>query len=130
MKFVNVLREALQRGELEFLGHLATGHQVADCLTKLMDPAVLIRVLETGTLVLHAKDEDRVALSYQMQVWGTVDRTYFWGRPLVEPEPGLGSSSAVQLVEALPVVPLDSIPEGAQDESLEEELMATGSVFL
>ena len=93
-----VLKEALQRGELEALGHLATTHVPCDCLTKSMDPKTLVDIMATNKWSLYAKDTDRVAHSYRMTISGPTAHTYNWGSQGVEPE--LGTSGITEPVFA------------------------------
>ena len=82
------MREALQRGEMEALGHLAGSAQPCDSLTKLMDPGNLVKIMGTNQWEIYAKDENRVAHSFKMRMWGKPTHTYTWGMQGMEPEVG------------------------------------------
>ena len=52
--FMSILREELELGELDSVLHISGQKQLADPLTKMMDPKILIEFLQTGVMTLAA----------------------------------------------------------------------------
>ena len=85
VQFLGILREALARGTLDAMLHVASLAQLGDNLTKRSDSKVVARLLEQNGFRLWTteKREGRIARSAALRVWQEKGPpSYHWGRVL------------------------------------------------